>query len=395
VVSMYFPQEEYEDRWERVYAELERRGYQHAVVWGRSAGTYERCGDILYLTNFYSTHSGHEGDTRLWNARSFAAAILTGGETPELHTDEADSPRDLIATDRIEWHWDVVAGVAEALGRRQLDGPVALVGSDFLSMKYYRQLEAAVPRVEFVPEDDLVETVRQIKSPRELDCYREGGEIATVGLNALFGGLRAGKTEAEAAADAAKEVISRGGAYHMIPVSHGDRIQYFCRNPITGYSLDAPAIGDLMRGWVYGPIWQGYWLDPGRTTVRGQPSAAQRELVEATANIVEQVMAAIKPGVPVAEVAALGDRLTEEAGGEKDQAGEMWPLYGHGIGFFWERPWLGTDLLEGGEVFRENMVLGVEAFLAASKVGSAGFEQNVIVVEDGVDLLTTTPMLFW
>lgn len=392
---MYFPQDEYEARWPRVYAELERRGYDHAVVWGRSAGTYERCGDVLYLTNFYSTHSGHEGDTPLWNARSFAAVILSERGTPELHTDEADSPLDLIATSSVDWHWDVIAGVAEALKRRRIEGRVALVGSDFLPVKYARQLESLLPEITFEPEDDLVESVRQIKSERELDCYREGGEIVTAGLNALFEGLLAGTTEAEAAGDAAREVIRRGGAYHMIPVSHGERIRYFCRYPITGYSLDAPKEGDLVRGWVYGPIWQGYWLDPGRTSVRGKPAPEQRELVEATANIVEQVMAAIRPGVPVAEVAALGDRLTEEAGGEKDQAATMWPLYGHGVGFFWERPWLGTDLLEGGEVFRENMVLGVEAFLAHSGVGSAGFEQNVIIGKDGVELLTHTPMLFW
>lgn len=395
--EMYFAIEEYEARWSRVYEEMARQDLDSLVVWGRSAGTYERYGDIHYLTNFYSTHSGHEQDTKLWTGRGFAAAILTAGEQPELHTDEAGTPPESIATDRVEWHWHMPEGVAEAVNRLGLSGRVGVCGTDFLPVKYWRKLEAATPGVEWVEDDQLVERVRRTKSPLELDCYREAGEIATVGLNALFEALLVGKTEAEAAAAAASEVVRRGGAYHMIPISHGDSIETFCRNPLTGYSLDAPVSGDMVRGWVYGPIWQGYWLDPGRTSVCQPHSATveQRELVEATAGIVNAIIDMIKPGVSMMEACRLGDRLTEEAGGAKDQAGEMWPIYGHGIGHFWQFPWIGTDLLEGDEVFEENSVLGIEAFLAHDGVGSAGFEQNLIVTADGTELLTKTPMTFW
>lgn len=394
---LYFPIEEYERRWEAVGREIERRGYEAAVIWGRSAGTYERYGDIHYLTGFYSTHSGHEQDTKLWSARAFGAVILVPGEAPELHTDEADTPADLVATDNVTWHWDPVAGVAEAVKRRGLSGRVAFVGTDFLPVKYYRQFEAETPGVEWVEEDLLVEKVRQIKSDLELDCYREGGEIVTAGLDTLFDHLLGGRTEADAAAAAAQEVMSRGGAFHMIPTSHGDRIESFCRNPLTGYSLEAPKPGDMVRGWVYGPIWQGYWLDPGRTSVCDPKSAGsdQRDLIEACAGIVDAIIDEIRPGVRLRDVCELGDRMTEAAGGQKDQAGSMWPIYGHGVGHFWQFPWIGTDLIEGDEVFEQNMVLGIEAFLARDGVGSAGFEQNMIVTAEGTELLTKTPMLFW
>lgn len=393
----YFSQSEYERRWSATYEEMSRRGYDVAIVFGRSAGTYERSGNIVYLTNFYSTHSGAEGDTPAWSGRGYAAAILTGGEAPDLHTDEADSPPDLIATDRVQWHWDVFGELGELLTNRGIEGKVAFVGSDFIPVKFADKLKQATPQIEWVPEDDLVETVRRIKSEEELTCYREGAEIVTAGLNALFEGLRGDMTEAQAAGAAANEVLSRGGAYHMIPINHGDRIQYFCRNPQTGYSLEKPKDGDLVRGWVYGPIWQGYWLDPGRTTVKGKPSDAQRELVEQTANIVDTLITKIKPGVKVMDIAREGEQMTEAAGGGKDQAAIMWPLFGHGVGQFWEEPWIGTTLLWRGEseTFEQNMVLGVEAFLAHEGVGSAGFEQNVIVTASGCELLTKTPMLFW
>jgi Xaa-Pro aminopeptidase len=394
---MYFPREEYEDRWTRTYAEIARRGYDAAVVVGRTAGTYERSGDIVYLTNFYSTHWGAEYDTPLGLGRGYAGAILAGGEPPQLQTDEAETPHDIIATDNIDWSWNAFEGIAKAVVARGIEGRVALVGSQTIPIKYYRELEKHAPGVEWVPEDDLIEAVRRIKSERELTAYREGGVIVTAGLDKLFERLFAGDSEAEAAGAAAKEVVSRGGAYHMIPLSHGDRIMHFCRNPLTGYSLDTPVDGDLMRGWVYGPIWQGYWLDPGRTTVRGlKPTPEQRQLVEACAGIVDACIAAIGAGVVIRDVIALGDRMTEEAGGLKDQAGEMWPIYGHDVGQFWEQPWLGPDCIDDSiKTFEKDMVLGVEAFLAADGVGSAGFEQNVIVTDGGTELLTTTPMIFW
>src|SRR5262249_2190270 len=172
-----------------------------------------------------------------------------------------------------------------------------------------------------------------------LDCYRQAGQIVTGALHRLIEGLVACKTEAEAAADAAAEVTRAGGRFHMIPCSHGDAIQYFCRTPLTGFGEDRPQPGDLVRGWVYGPISQGYWLHPGRTAIAGGAGTpGQRGLIERTAGIVEGVMAAVRPGVSVAEVVRLGERLTAEAGGEKDQAAEMFPTFGHGVGLFFERP---------------------------------------------------------
>ena len=101
MVSMYFPKEEYEARWAKTQESMREKGYQTAVIWGRTAGSYDRAGDILYLTNFYSGHSAHEYDTPLWQGRSYSAVIMQDGGTPELHMDEAGYPEDLIATDRV------------------------------------------------------------------------------------------------------------------------------------------------------------------------------------------------------------------------------------------------------------------------------------------------------
>ncbi|MFQ5874684.1 MAG: aminopeptidase P family N-terminal domain-containing protein, partial [Dehalococcoidia bacterium] len=173
--KMYFPQGEYEQRWQQVYDEMKARGYQTAVIWGRTAGTYERSADMVYLSNYYSTQSGQAPDGMWGQAAGFSALIMHRGEMPELHMDMPSYDMELLATHRVEGHADPIKGVSEAMKRLRIEGRVAMMGSDFLPVKYARQLERDTPGIEWIPEDDLVAAVRRIKSPLELDCYRHAG----------------------------------------------------------------------------------------------------------------------------------------------------------------------------------------------------------------------------
>ena len=392
----YFPQDEYERRWQAVYDAMKEKGYETAVIWGKSAGNYERHGDMLYLTNYYSNLSGHSLDVEgHQQARSYGAVILHRGQEPELIMDMPSYEMDQLAVDRVEGHTDPIHGVSEALKRLGVEGKAALIGTDFLPMKYARQMEEQTQAIEWIPEDELVREVRQIKSPLEIDLYRNAGETMTKAITRLMEGLVQGKTEAEAAADAAYEITRAGGRFHMIPVSHGDSIFYFTRDPIAGFSLDGAQPGDMVRGWVYGAVYQGYWMDPGRTAIAGRrPTAEQRDLIEKCYGIVDGLIKAIKPGARVDEVVKLGVKMMSEAGTEENQLAEMFPLFGHGIGLFWERPSLRIGL-KTNEVFRENMTLGIEAFLSKSGVGVAGYEDNILITADGAEILTKAPSLWW
>jgi Xaa-Pro dipeptidase len=402
-VAPYFPQEEYEHRWTRVYDELEARGFETAIVWSRSAGTHEKCADVLYLTNYYSSQSGH-ADEAPWVGVGYASVILANRETPELIADLTELPKELVATDRIVRSGDPdrVSVVAQALLARGIDsGRVALVGDGFLPWRYARTLQRQLPGVQWVPCDELVESVRRHKSPRELDCVREGGEIVTAALTKQIEAAIRGGTQAEIAAAGAAELIRRGGAFHMIPLAsgRGSDLDHFTNEPLTGYSSRIVARdGDLVRTWIYGPVWQGYWLDPGRTVVvGGKPSPEQRRLIEAANGIVMRLVEEIRPGRAVRDIAALGGRLRAETGTVDDATSQAFPLLGHGNGLFWERPtiWLDVGQNEEGSTFFEGQVFGVETFISAPAVGSVGMEQNIIVHEGGNELLTQTPLAWW
>ncbi|HEX2088822.1 MAG TPA: M24 family metallopeptidase [Actinomycetota bacterium] len=399
----YFPMDEYEQRWSRVWDAIHSAGFETALVWGQSGGNYERCNDILYLTNYYSNQSGHAYDSSVRLASSYSAALFANGDSPELFADQPDYPEDLLAVGRVSSDRNLIRAVTAGLRQRSATGKVLSVGHDFLPVKYARLLEDAFPGIEFTYDDELVRDVRRYKSTFELECIREAGETASAALQALMETAMRGGTQADAAAAGMAELARRGGFPHMIPVSSGATIHRFTGDPIAGFSREiVMAPGDLVRAWVYGPIWQGYWLDPGRTGIVGRAGTRrQRELIRTATDITHRLMESVTPGSRVLDVVALGERLTTESGSQDDPVSNMFPLYGHGVGMFWERPTLGEGMLgepgteERYAYFHSGQTCTIEVFLSWPGVGSAGIEECFIVQDGKNELLTTTDLEWW
>lgn len=392
-MSRYFPLHEYENRWDRVLQEMRSRGFETAVVFGRGGGTTDNCGDILYLSNHYAISGGM--DSLLWSARSFSGIILQQGEEPQLHIDEPEVRTDLVSISDTHCSNHPFRSVAKALVERGIGGRVALVGTQFIPMKFYQQLVEEAPGIEWIPADDLVRSARRIKSALEVECYRIGGETATAGLNRLMEGLTSGLSEREAAGEAAREVVRRGGRLQMIGTNHGETLGFDQRFPLTGYSADTPKPGDIVTGTLHGAFHQGYYLDPGRTGVRGKPTADQRRLIEAASDIVHRLSDMVRPGARLLDVAAEGDRLTGAFGGSVSPIMKNFPFYGHGIGLGFEQPRISTVMSLPEDVVEENMVFGVEAFLSLDGVGAAFYEDILVIGKDSNELLTRSPAHWW
>ncbi|MBT5434317.1 MAG: aminopeptidase P family protein [Rhodospirillaceae bacterium] len=395
-MSGLFATGEYQARWSGVLDEMAKCGHEAALILGRGGGSYDRCGDVLYLTNYYSCASGQEVDNPLNTARSFSLVLMQPGQEPELIIDEPDPRTDLLSVGRVSGHSDPMMAAGKALAARGINGPVALVGADFLPVKYWRLIDAAAPGTRWVEDETLVQRVRRIKSPAEHERCREAGEIATRALDLLMEGLVGGVSEAEAVAEAIREIRRSGGVCQMIPVAHGQHISRWATDPFTGAGTTIPQQGDLVRGWLDSIIFQGYWLDPGRTAVAGgKPSADQKALIENCVAIVDGVIDAIRPGANVHEVALLGDRLSKQFQVGDSQMNDQWPLYGHGTGLYWEHPYIGVKMSDPSDHFDAGMVLGIEAFLHIDGVGTAAHEQNLIVHADRNEIITHSPIYWW
>ncbi len=408
---MLFPRDEYEKRWSGLQAELKRRGYACAVFWQRTGGSYDGAGDVYYLTNYASHSSGVEPSygAAATRGRGIAALLVQVGRDPELHTAE---PAEIIDTDNVVCgqlfghNENLAIGFGKRLRELHLSGRVASQGEAFLPVEVYRELVPEVPDIEFVPEFDLLFNLQNHKSSRELDLYRQVGELSSKALTVLMEGLIKGDRECDAAARAASLIMTAGGGFQRIACHHGRKSEFaMWNNPLYGYSTESPDAGEMVRGWVYGPILGGYWIDPGRTAVCGdKPDAATRKLIEETVTVVKTVIDAHRPGITPREVGAIGDKVMQKLGYGQDLGAAIWDLYGHSVSTYWLPPVIPafghvTDKKVAGwhvdEPFHVGQVCTVEIFMHKADVGTATYEHAFILKDAGVEDLTTTPMIFW
>lgn len=409
--SIGFSQEEYEARWARVQAAMAAAGYENLVVWQRSAGTYDKVGDIYWLTNFQTYGTGQDPPTDSTGAPwTFSAVLIRKGQEPELHigVTEEDIDRPSLVFGKLVMHEPhMMVRFAEYLRRAGIDGRVAVVGDDVLPGMMDRLLRRYTPQIEWVAEYQLLEGPQLVKSPRELEAYREAGALVSAALDAAMKDMISGKRSCEAAARAASILMAGGGGFHRISVNHGPMMQNGLSKDYYGYNMRAPNAGDLVTVWIYGPIFAGYWLDPGRTAVCGnRPTAAQKALVADCANMVDKMTRAVSPGMTPRDVGLRWAEIEREGAyfshGEPDSDNEG-HAFGHGLATSFPGYVLPLGDMEIGpfgyrhlsKTLKPGMVLASEAFLSRPGVGTAGVENNFIVTDSGVELLDKTPMLYW
>ena len=403
----FFARSEYEARWGRVQRAMAGKGYENLLIWQRAAGAFDRLGDVYWLTNFVMNGSGQDpASEEIGAPYTFSAVLIRRGREPELHVGLPVGDLDVsrIVCGRIVSHPDnLMHGIARHFATEGIFGQVALIGDDVLPAMYDRQLRAAAPKIEWRADETLLLGPQTLKSARELEAFRVGGELVTRALTAVMETMIAGQSSAQAASLAAGILMQGGGGFHRIDIHHGPGSeQRVLSNDFYGYRRTAPNTGEMVRAWIYGPIFEGYWLDPGRSAIVGnQPTAPQRRLLEGAAEVVDTVAKAMRPGVTPRELGVLGGEVARRHG-YFDHPQLKVPLLGHGLGTNFipyvipigvgERD--PDGVLKYDEPLEAGMVMASEVFLTHPGVGTAGFEQNMIVTESGIELLTRTPMLW-
>lgn len=97
--------------------------------------------------------------------------------------------------------------------------------------------------------------------------------------------------------------------------------------------MSAPSPGDVFTVWIYGPLFEGYFMDPGRSGICGnKPSSAKRSLIEDCAQVVNGLVDAVVPGATARDIGRRGEELLRKVGYFDDQATRVFPLLGHGLG---------------------------------------------------------------
>ncbi len=396
------PTSEYEGRWRRVQEETAARGFGGVVIWSRGGGAVDAYADVYYLANHYTQFPLIADIEGCWSGRAHAAVVLPADGEPTLVVDQPDWRRDLVTVEDVRFSLDLPRAVAEAMRDRGMGDRVGLVGGTALLAAPYRRLVEALPQgIELVPADDLVERLRVDKSPLELDLLRRSAAVGNEVVTAMIeSALEPGRSEADAVAAGYAVAMSHGAALYDAAVASGPNSDYYAFGRLPSWTSRTLEAGDFFHVDTYAAV-DGYLYDFARCcVVGGSPSTEQQEVMQAVIDAVHAGVEATRPGVAAGDVYdAVHSVLVErEMTGVADADALVsaldisFPAHGHSYGLGWERPWLTpgerTPLAAG-------MCIGIEAMAGRGGVGSAKFEQDVIVTETGTELLTTMRTHFW
>ncbi|SDE46206.1 M24 family metallopeptidase [Sporomusa acidovorans] len=236
-------------------------------------------------------------------------------------------------------------------------------------------------RAELVPATGVIEKMRSIKTPQEIEYLRAACEIACRAFSRIVKDIRVGVTEKELAAKLSMYMVVEGAdtqPYGNILIS-GARTSLLHGIP----SNKAVEYGDLVL-MDFGCQFNGYMSDMTRTVVVGKPSAKQREVYELEKRMLEDSLAAMKAGVPLRDVYKESVRAIEGT----EYYGYHYTGIGHGIGLFvHEIPFMSPN---SDEVLAAGNVRTIEPGIYIPNWGGIRIEDQILITADGYENMIST-----
>lgn len=273
------------------------------------------------------------------------------------------------------------AGVAEAVGAS--DGARAAFGASRVTHRWVEQVEALL-EAKLVSLPDPLSALRVEKTPNELAFLRRAAEITDQALDRLVPEIRVGMSEIEVALRL-ELLIREAGAESVAFESN------VSTGPNTALNHYNPALnptplkrGDLLL-FDIGSCYRGYRSDMTRTFCVEQADRRAREIYELVLDANLAGIAAVRSGATGVEVdQAARDVIVGSGYGEHFGHG-----LGHGIGMeIHEAPRLSQ---KSQDTLRSGMVATVEPGIYLPGYGGVRIEDDVVVTEDGCEIITGFP----
>jgi len=352
---------DYSERQRKVLAELTRRGLDALLV--------THTPNIRYLSGF----TGSSG-----------ALAVAAGHRPRLFIDGRylEQARQEVVGCALTLAKGALASAAAAWLAQA--GGARLLGfeSQQLTVAARSAIGRRLPaRTRLRATDSLVEQLRMVKQPEEIERIRAAVRLASGILPDALQVIRPGISESAVAAEIEYRARRAGAEAMSFPtlVSSGARsamphaVASSCLLPRRGFViLD------------FGVILGGYCSDMTRTVYLGRVPARARSLYQCVREAQQAAKEALRPGIQAAEVDAAARRLLRRHGFARYFSHST----GHGLGLeIHESPRLGRGQRQA---LRPGMVVTVEPGVYIPGEGGVRIEDVAVVTDTGCEVLTPT-----
>ncbi|MDY3070991.1 MAG: M24 family metallopeptidase [Eubacteriales bacterium] len=233
-------------------------------------------------------------------------------------------------------------------------------------------LRADYPNAEIRVVDEIMVSLRQIKSENELACIAEGFRIVDLATKAVMNALRPGVTELAMVGIAQQCIYENGAEYEGLPM-------YVFSEKSTSHAISRPGYrvieeGDIVQLNLSAKV-DGYSPSIGIPVCVGKLTPEKRRYVEFCRDAHNWTERQLRAGILASSVAKGFYEFYKENGYEENF------VYGpcHGTGLIEvEAPWMETS---SDYLLQPNMTFQVDTFLSGPSYGMR-WENGVVIRED-------------
>jgi Xaa-Pro dipeptidase len=376
--DLFFSQDEFEDRVQRVKQRIAERGLEACLI---SAPE-----NIYYLTGL--DHLGYFAYHILILPREGENILIARAMehvTVETFVKNARFEGYSDSSDQVKFTCEVLQ--AAGLG----SGSIGVEKNTlFLPPLITEGLAARLPDVNLVDVSGMVDGFRRTKSPRELEYTRQAAKVADAMMNAAIGATKAGANEKEVAAEAYHAMVLAGGEY-----------------PGFGpFIRSTPRLGQEHRTWEDRVLKPGeavfielagcvrrYHAAMGRLIFVEEAPPGTRDMANLCTQAFGNVVETMRPGVPAREVYAAWQAVVDRAGLSHYRRHHC----GYMIGVGMPPSWIGGNMVVGlrhdsDMVLKEGMVFHLMSWLMdTGRPGDYFVSDTAVVTEDGCEVITSVP----
>ena len=232
---------------------------------------------------------------------------------------------------------------------------------------------------ELVPTAGLVEKLRIIKTPGELEVLRQAAKIADDAFTHICGFIKAGMTELEVANELEFFMRKQGATSSSFDTIVASGIRGALPHGVaTDKKIETGELVTL----DYGALYNGYISDITRTVAVGEPSEKMREIYEITLAAQKLAVEGIKPGMTGIQA----DAIARDYIASKGYGDAFGHSTGHGIGLeVHEAPGLS---FRSETVLEPNMTVTAEPGIYLPGIGGVRIEDDLVITENGCERLT-------
>lgn len=254
-----------------------------------------------------------------------------------------------------------------------------LIESEHLTVKRQRELTQNFGVQHYGDIDQTIKDLRNIKNDSEIQNIREAAKLADKCIEIGTAFLKVGVTEREVVNHIENEIKKYGVSEMSFDtmVLFGDH----AASP-HGTPGDRKLVNDEYVLFDLGVIYNHYCSDMTRTVKFGTPSEEAQTIYQIVLEAETSAIKAIKAGVPLQDIDQIARDIISNAG-----YGEYFPhRLGHGLGLeeheYQDVSSSNTNLLEAG------MVITIEPGIYVPNVAGVRIEDDILVTEDGYEILT-------